>query len=85
MTAFFFVINIILFFRLVVFFHDDRLSGREACAAGVALPLILFLLFKPSVPLAVLQLGLLSTVLLSWLGDRSERRTVIRSCFCRSS
>lgn len=78
MTAFFFVLNIILFFRLVVFFHDDRLSGREACAAGVALPLILFLLFKPSVPLAVLQLGLLSTVLLSWLGDRSERRTVIR-------
>lgn len=77
MTAFFLVLNLALLFRLLVFFHDDRLSGREACAAGIAFS-TLFLLFDASVTLALLQVGLASTILLSWLGDRSESRTAFR-------
>ncbi len=78
MTAFFFVLNLVLLFRLLVFFHDDRLSGREACAGALVLSAILLLFFDPSITFWVLQLGLVVTVLLSWLGDRRERRIPVR-------
>jgi len=78
MTAFFVVFNLILLFRFLVFFLDDRLSGREACAAALALPAMLFLFFHPSLTLGALQVGLVVTVLLSWMGDRRDQRIPIR-------
>jgi len=78
MTAFFFLLNLVLLFRLLVFFHDDRLSGREACAGALVLPSILFLFFCPSIALWALQLGLVVTVVLSWRGDRREQRIPVR-------
>jgi hypothetical protein len=78
MTAFFFVLNLVLLFRLLAFFLDDRLSRNEALGAVIVLPAILFVFFEPSVALVGLQAGLVTTIGLSWLGDRYQPRTPVR-------
>lgn len=78
MTAFFFVLNLVLLFRILVFFLDDQVSGREAIAATLAAPAVLLLFFSPSPALWALVLGLVVTVILSWLGDRRQQRIPIR-------
>jgi hypothetical protein len=78
MTAFFFVLNLLLLFRILAFFLDDQVSRREAIAATLALPAILSLFFRPSLALWALQLCVVVTVILSWLGDRRPQRIPIR-------
>ena len=72
MTAFLFVLNLILLFRLAVFFFDDRLSVRESWIGGTLIAGILGTCFEPSLSLAALILGVSATFVASFKGDRKE-------------
>lgn len=80
MTAFFFVLNVVLLFRFLVFFHDDRLSGRESIIIGALLSAIFLLFFTPNGPMLCLLAIMLMAVGASWWADRGGGQPRARLC-----